>query len=65
MSYADFANNLNSYTQYLQGGQSIPLGGGAGFGVKVEMGPGMKQAICNMLAGKGFKRLPDIPICLD
>ena len=65
MSYADFANNLNSYTQYLQGGQSIPLGGGAGFGVKVEMGPGMKQAICNMLAGKGFKPLPDIPICLD
>ena len=65
MSYADFSNNLNSYTQYLQGGQSIPLGGGAGFGVKVEMGPGMKQAICNMLAGKGFQPLPDIPICLD
>jgi hypothetical protein len=65
MSYADFSNNLNSYTQYLQGGQSIPLGGGAGFGVKVEMGPGMKRAICNMLAGKGFQPLPDIPICLD
>ena len=65
MSYADFANNLNSYTQYLQGGQSVPLGGGAGFGVKVEMGPGMKQAVCNFLAGKGFQPLPDIPICLD
>ena len=65
MAYSDFANNLQSYTQYLQGGQEIPLGGGAGFGVKVEMGPGMKQAICNMLAGKGFKPLPDIPICLD
>ena len=65
MSYADFANNLNSYTQYLQGGQSIPLGGGEGFGVKVEMGPGMKRAICNLLAGKGFQPLPDIPICLD
>ena len=67
MSYADFKNGLQSFNEYVKSeNQSLNLAGSYDNAVaRVEIGPNMKQMICDLLAGKFPPRLPQIQFCLD
>ena len=65
MSYADFKNGLQSFNEYVKAeNQSLNLAGSYDNAVaRVEIGPNMKQMICDLLAGKFPPRLPQIQFC--